>query len=179
MNSIFSNGVEQEKIKSAFKKIKDERDEHLEAINQLTSELQTAFDYISELESKYEKLKEITDDLQMFKNSMLINDKTHFSNIDLSLDEQKLFLTLYVFGENEPLSFKFITQKLGATDLTVRALLSSLLDKKVPISKERIGSELYFNLDSRFRELQSKENLIKIHESVSRGIYEKNLNTFF
>lgn len=168
-----------DKIKQAFKKVKEERDEHREIINQLTSELQTAFEYISELEIKFEKVKETTDELQMFKNSMLINDKTHFSNMDLSLDEQKLFLTLYVFGENEPLSFVFIKQKLGSTDLNVKALLSSLLDKKVPITRERISSELYFNIDPRFRELQSKENLIKIHESVSRGIYEKNLNTFF
>ncbi len=168
-----------EKLKQAFKKIKEERDEHRESINQLTSELQTSFEYISDLEVKYEKIKEITDELQMFKNSMLLNDKTHFSNIDLSLDEQKLFIIMYIFGEKEPLSFKFITQKLGANDMVVKALLSSLLDKKVPITREKISSELYFNLDPRFRELQTKENLIKIHDSVSKGIYEKNLNNFF
>jgi hypothetical protein len=167
------------KIKEAFKKLKDERDEHLESINQLTSELQTAFEYISELESKYEKIKEITDELQIFKNSMLLNDKSHFSNITLSLEEQKLFLTLYVFGEKEPLSWKFILSKINLSDSALRMLLSSLLDKKIPITKERIGSEWYFNIDPRFRELQTKENIITIHESVSKGIYEKSLNQFF
>ena len=167
------------KLRDAFRKIREEKDEHLESINQLTAELQSAFEYISDLEGRYDKLKEITDELQMFKNSMLLNDKSHFSNIILSLDEQKLFLTLYVFGEKEPLSYKFLTKRLGLELETVKLLISSLLDKKIPITREKISTEWYFNIDSRFRELQTKENLIKIHESVSKGIYEKNLNNFF
>ena len=115
----------------------------------------------------------------IFKNSILINDKSHFSNIVLSLEEQKLFLTLYVFGEKEPLSWNFILKKLDVSDEGLKILISSLLDKKIPVTKERISSEWYFNIDSRFREMQSKEQLIKIHESVSKGIYEKNLNQFF
>lgn len=171
--------MDDNKLREAFKKIREERDEHLESINELTNELQSAFDYISDLENKHEKLKEITDELLMFKNSMLLSDKSHFSNIILSLDEQKLFLTLYVFGEKEPLSFKFITKKLSIEQDVVKLLVSSLLDKKIPITREKIGSEWYFNIDFRFRELQTKENLIKIHESVSKGIYEKSLNNFF
>ena len=169
----------EEKLKLAFKKIKEERDEHLESINQLTSELQTAFEYISELDNKYEKLKEITDDLQMFKNSMLLNDKTHFSNIILSMEEQKLFLIIYVFGEKEPLSFKFLVDKLNVNESGLKSILSSLLDKKIPITKEKIGSEWYFNVDPRFRDLQTREKIIFIHESVSKGIYEKSLNHYF
>lgn len=167
------------KLRDAFRKIREEKDEHLESINQLTAELQSAFEYISDLEGRYDKLKEITDELQMFKNSMLLNDKSHFSNILLSLDEQKLFLTLYVFGEKEPLSYKFLMKRLGLELETVKLLISSLLDKKIPITREKISTEWYFNIDSRFRELQTKENLIKVHESVSKGIYEKNLNNFF
>jgi hypothetical protein len=167
------------KLREAFEKIKEERDEHLESINELTTELQSAFEYISGLENKYEKIKEITDELQMFKNSLLLNDKSHFSNIILSLDEQKLFLTLYVFGEKEPLQYKFLTKKLALETDTIKMLLSSLLDKKIPITREKIGSEWHFNIDPRFRELQTKENLIKIHESVSKGIYEKSLKNFF
>ena len=170
---------DEKRLREAFRKIREERDEHLESINELTTELQSAFDYISDLENKYEKIKEITDELQMFKNSMLLNDKSHFSNIILSLDEQKLFLTLYVFGEKEPLPFKYLTKKLNMEEDFIKLLLSSLLDKKIPITRERISTEWYFNIDSRFRELQTKENIIKIHESVSKGIYEKSLNSFF
>ena len=166
-------------LREAFSKIREERDEHLESINDLTAELQMAFEYISDLEHKYDKLKEITDELQMFKNSLLLNDKSHFSNIILSLDEQKLFLVLYVFGEKEPLSYNNLVKKLLIEEEGVKLLLSSLLDKKIPITREKIGSEWYFNIDSRFRELQMKENLIKIHESVSKGIYEKSLDNFF
>jgi hypothetical protein len=167
------------KLRDAFSKIREERDEHLESINELTNELQTAFEYISDLEHKYDKLKEITDDLQMFKNSMLLNDKSHFANIILSLDEQKLFLTLYVFGEKEPLSYNNLMKKLNLEQDSIKLILSSLLDKKIPITREKIGLEWYFNIDSRFRELQTKENLIKIHESVSKGLYEKSLTNFF
>ena len=171
--------MDDKRLKDAFRKIKEERDEHLESINQLTSELQTAFDYISELDHKYDKLKEITDELQIFMNSMLLNDKVHFSNISLTLEEQKLFLSLYVFGEKEPLSWNNIKKRLDLNDVSLRLLISSLLDKKIPITKEKISDEWYFNLDPRFRELQTKEQLIKIHESVSKGIYEKKLDTFF
>ena len=171
--------IDERQLKKAFKKIKEEKDEHLESINQLTSELQTAFEYISELESKYDKLKEITDELQIFKNSQMINDKSHFSNIDLNLEEQKLFLTLYVFGEKEPLSIKFLIEKLGLSESGIRSLLSSLLDKGIPITKEKVSSSWYFNLDPRFRDLQTREKVIPIHESVSKGIYERNLNAYF
>ncbi len=171
--------MDDKKLREAFRKIKEERDEHLESINQLTSELQTAFEYISELENKHDKLKENIDELMIFKNSILLNDKSHFSNIVLSLEEQKLFQTLYVFGEKEPLSWNFIIKKLDLNDTSFRLLLSSLLDKKIPITKERIGNEWYFNIDPRFRDMQTKEQLIKVHESVSKGIYEKNLNQFF
>lgn len=171
--------MDDKKIREAFRKIKEERDEHLESINQLTSELQTAFEYISDLENKYDKIKENIDELMIFKNSILLNDKSHFSNIVLSLEEQKLFQTLYVFGEKEPLSENFIIKKLDLNDTSFRLLLSSLLDKKIPITKERIGNEWYFNIDLRFRDMQTKEQLIKVHESVSKGIYEKNLNQFF
>ncbi|HYD02682.1 MAG TPA: hypothetical protein VEC16_00125 [Alphaproteobacteria bacterium] len=171
--------LDEKKLKDAFKKIRSERDEHLESINELTNELQSAFEYISDLENKYEKLKEVTDELLMFKNSMLLSDISHFSNIVLSLDEQKLFLTMYVFGEKEPLSYKYLTKKLSVEQSVVQALLSSLLDKKIPITRERISNEWYFNIDNRFRELQTKENVIKIHESVSKGIYEKSLSNFF
>jgi hypothetical protein len=170
---------DEKKLREAFRKIREERDEHLESINELTTELQSAFDYISDLENKYEKIKEITDELQMFKNSLLLSDKSHFSNIILSLDEQKLFLTLYVFGEKEPLPFRYLIKKLSMEQNLIKTLLSSLLDKKIPITREKISTEWYFNIDSRFRELQTKENIIKIHESVSKGIYEKSLNNFF
>jgi hypothetical protein len=171
--------ISEKKIRDAFKKLKEERDEHLESINQLTSELQTSFEYISELENKYEKLKEITDELQIFMNSMLLNDKSHFSNISLTLEEQKLFLSLYLFGEKEPLSWTSLTKKLDLNDNGLRLLLSSLLDKKIPITKEKISSEWYFNIDPRFRELQTREKIIHIHDSVSKGIYEKKLDNFF
>lgn len=171
--------MDDKRLREAFRKIKEEKDEHLESINQLTSELQTAFEYISELENKHDKLKENIDELMIFKNSILLDDKSHFSNITLSLEEQKLFLTLYVFGEKEPLSQNFIIKKLDINDNSFRLLLSSLLDKKIPITRERIGSEWYFNIDSRFREMQSKEKIIQIHDSVSKGIYEKKLNQFF
>ena len=143
--------MDDKKLRDAFSKIKEEKDEHLESINQLTAELQTAFEYISELENKYEKIKEITDELLIFKNSMLLNDKSHFSNIDLTLEEQKLFLALYVFGEKEPLAWKNMISKLNTNQNALKLLLSSLLDKKIPITKEKIGSDWYFNLDPRFR----------------------------
>lgn len=169
----------EKKLRDAFQKVKEERDEHLESINALTNEVQTAFEYISDLEHKYEKLKEVTDELQMFKNSTLMSDKSHFSNISLTLDEQKVFLALYVFGEKEPLSWRLMKLKVGVEDVQLKSILSSLLDKKIPITKEQIGTVWYFNIDSRFRELQTREKIITIHESVSKGIYEKNLNQFF
>lgn len=171
--------ISEQKLREAFKRLKEERDEHLESINQLTSELQAAFEYISDVEHKYEKLKEITDELQIFMNSMLLNDKSHFSTISLTLEEQKLFLILYLFGEKEPLSWTALSKRLDVNDNGLRLLLSSLLDKRIPITKERIGSEWHFNIDHRFREMQTKEKIIPIHDSVSKGIYEKKLDTFF
>ena len=46
---VLFNRQEFEKIKESFAKIKGELDEHLEAINQTTNELQSTYEYVCKL----------------------------------------------------------------------------------------------------------------------------------
>jgi len=69
------------------------------------------------------------------------------SNIILSLDEQN-YSYHYMFSVRKNLyRFKFLTNKLAIEQGTIKLLLSSLLDKKIPITREKIGSECVFQHD--------------------------------
>ncbi len=58
-------------LKSSFSRIKSEFDEHREAINQNTNEIQHNYEFLCKLDSKIERLNERIDELTMFIHSTI------------------------------------------------------------------------------------------------------------
>lgn len=170
--SLLDKRIER-KLNKALKKVQEELDDHLTAINENTDEIDAGTEVVQKINDKIEKLDEKIADLQlMFAELKPIK-------LSLSANEQRVFLVLYMFGEKYPLKCSDIAKKLATTEYEARHYLSLLIAKGVPIVEELVNDKLYFNIDPEFRELQAKENVLKIDETVSKGLFVKNLKNFF
>ncbi|MFT4311268.1 MAG: hypothetical protein ACMXX7_01430 [Candidatus Woesearchaeota archaeon] len=152
-------------LKNAFSSIKIEFNEHLETINQNTTEIQSLYDYVSEVEHKLDKLSERIDELQMHLNPTMAYDQ--FS-VELTHREQEVFVVLY--AESQKITAKTIARRLGFTDEMVQRYIYSLISKGIPVLKHFQDEEMFITLDDKFKELQARRNVLKIDESISRQL---------
>ncbi|HIH39747.1 TPA: hypothetical protein HA219_03440 [Candidatus Woesearchaeota archaeon] len=143
-------------VKSAFKAVKEEMEDHLTSINENTEELQEHSAHIDELESKFEKLQERFDEIHMMLSRM-----TKQGDLSLSETEKNVFMVLYSI-EQTPLSYTDISMRTGLTELAVKAHIFSMINKGIPILERQIDGQSFFRLDKKFKELQAKENVLKI-----------------
>ncbi len=143
-------------VKSAFKAVKEEMDDHLTSINESTKELQEHSIHIDELESKFEKLQERFDEIHM-----LLSRMTKQGEVSLSDTEKNVFMVLYSI-EQTPLSYTDISIRTGLTELAVKAHIFGMINKGIPILERTIDGQSFFRLDKKFKELQAKENVLKI-----------------
>lgn len=150
-------------IKSAFKEVKTELDEHLDSINHSTREIQSIYDYLSELDAKIDKMNERIDDLHMALNPELENH----NNIVLTNREQEVFMVLY---SEESICVREVAKKLGFTEEMVNKYVYNLISKGVPVLREFNGKSVSFALDLKFKDIQAKRNILNINESISREI---------
>lgn len=171
LNSIRGSTLSERdgKLKNAFGKIKEEMEEHLQAINENTNEITSNYEYICELEAKVEKLTERLDKMQMFieehigarpAESRLAQEKRI---MPLSRAEQDIFSTLYVLQEEKgTVTHADIAEMMDIDEEEISVHISSMISKGVPISKKFIDSEPYLKLDKDFKTLQAKENVLHI-----------------
>lgn len=145
------------KIRSAFNSVKGEMDDHLTAINENTEELQEHKSHFSELELRFEKLQEKVDDIHMMLAALTAKEK----GFVLTDSEKAVFMVLYSI-EQTPLSYSDIAIRTGLTELSVKAHIYSMISKGIPITERQIDGQSFFRLDKKFKELQAKENILKI-----------------
>ncbi|MFT4261397.1 MAG: HTH domain-containing protein [Candidatus Woesearchaeota archaeon] len=150
---------------AAFKQIKNEFNEHLETINQNTTEIQGLYDYLSEVEQKIDKLNERMDEMQMSVNPDMNYEQ--FS-VELTHREQEVFMILY--AEQEKINAQTIAKKLGFTDEMVHRYIYNLITKGIPIIKHFEKEEMLLALDVKFKDLQARRNILKINESISQQL---------
>ncbi len=148
-------------IKNAFEKVREEFDDHLDSINENTNELQMQYEYMTQLDIKITKLSEKIDDLHM-----LLKQVTTQQQPFLSRQEQKIFLTLYTFGEESPLSQVDIANRLSMNELTVRSSLAAMVKKGIPVIEEKIDEKPYYKFSREFKEQQAKENVVRLDEDI-------------
>ncbi len=157
-------------IKHAFNGIKAEFNEHLDTINQNTTEITSLYDYVAEVEHKIDKLTERLDELQMSINPDMTHEKF---DIELTHREQETFMVLY--SQQEKITAKKIARVLGFTDEMVNRYVYNLITKGVPIIKQFNGEEVFLLLDGRFKDLQARKNVLKIDQSISRQLLDEEM----
>jgi len=156
------------KLKSIFSSVYYEFEDHLDAINENTSEIQSNFEYLCKLDNKITKLNERIDEIHLIL-SKLTGKKTYknsrIDSIDpLTTKEKNVFLNLYT--EQAPITYLDLAKKLKMPITLVREYITNLLEKGIPIQKVYKNQRPYIFLDPKFKNLQAKQNILKIEQKV-------------
>ncbi len=152
-------------IKKAFSSVKSELDDHLESINQNTSEIQAGQGLLSEVEVKVDKLSERLDALEL----ELHPDSFKRMDVRLSRREQEVFMTLYMARS---LSVRDISRLLGFTEDMVNMYVLNIISKGVPVSRELVNDILVFSLEPGFKDLQARRGVLEIDPVVAKQVSE-------
>ncbi len=144
-------------VRASFAKVKDELDDHLEAINGNSAEIQSLYGFLSALEQRLDKLSDRLDEIFMPVSS-------------LSIREQELFLALYT--ASSPLSVRTLASRLGFSTAVVYSLLDFLRQRDVPVVEVKVGRGIAYALDKDFCELQAKEQVVKIDSVVAKNFHD-------
>ena len=160
-------------INSEVQSLKEECEDHLCAINENTEELAQVQNSIGTIEEKMEKLNSRIDHMHMMFNQILWQTKI---TIDLEPNEQILFQLLCSY--NEFITSEFVTEKTQLAEVAVREIITSLIDKGVPVLMRMAKGQTVLKLDSEFRKLQRKHKIIKINPAVCRRFDNMPLEVF-
>ena len=176
INDSFGDSVSSEYLAKKFETICEEFDDHLTAINENTLEIKDNHERIMLLDQKIDKLSSRLEETH-FLLSEVLKKRNKFGNIKLSDEEQKVFLGIYT--EDKKISYTILSKKLGLNRSTVRLAVNSIKQKEIPIFIQKEGTETYAIMDSKFRELQATEQLIKLDEKNVKNLFVRDLRYFF
>ncbi|MFH1398748.1 MAG: winged helix-turn-helix transcriptional regulator [Candidatus Woesearchaeota archaeon] len=153
---------------NTFKKLREEMDDHLQSINENTSEIQANFEYLHKLEAKLDKLNEKLEELitTTVQREQQEAKAQHIKEVKLTIREQEVFLTIYTSCDF--LSYDDIAKKLGLTSSLVRDYITNLIEKGIPLIKRYLNRQPEVQLEPWFKELQAKENILEISSRVAR-----------
>ena len=157
-----------QKLSLVFSEIKDEFQDHLESINENTNEIQWNYAYLCELDNKIAKLNERIDDIHMILSNLTgkkIKKMSKFEDIDpLTEKEKVVFLNLY--SEEQPVSYHELARKMSMPISLTRQYVLNLIEKGVPVQKIYKKTRPYVLLDPKFKNLQAKQNILKIEQRI-------------
>ena len=157
----------------AFLDIKKELDEHLEAINENTVEIQTIYGCMDELNLKLEKIAERLERVELFMQSSsdFVVEENTFDVKPLTKTEQHVFLVIYALdGENGLISYADISRKTGLPSYVVSEYIARLLDKGIPLIKKYVNNVPYIRLNPSFKSMHAKENIVAI-DTVQKELF--------
>jgi hypothetical protein len=154
-----------ESLKAAFKKVKQELDDHLSTINENTADIQELNETILNVEHKIDKLAERLDELEL-----LMNPKFKLDNVELNRKEQEVFAALFI---GKGLSLTQLSKVLGITVDAANMYLFNLISKGVPIQKEMVGNVLVFSVDPTFKDMQARRNILKLDQKITKQLLER------
>ena len=162
-----------EDITSEVQSLKEECEDHLQAINENTEELADVQTNMSVIDEKIEKLNARIDTIHMMFNQLLWQTKI---TIELSTDEQILFQVLCSY--NDFVTGAFAAEKIQLPEPVMRETITALIDKGVPVVMKEAAGQTFIKLDSEFRKLQRKHKIIKINSAVCRRFDNMPLEVF-
>ncbi|MEA3429670.1 MAG: hypothetical protein U9R08_00180 [Nanoarchaeota archaeon] len=167
---MFSKSLEilKRSLKSSFAKIKEEFEMHLSSINDNTGEIAANADHISDLEHRIDKLNEKLEEILMIL-SQLPKETKSFIIKPLTINEKQVLMGVYT--SSKPISYAILAQNLNISESVVQSYVEGLISKKIPLIITHKNATPYLSLDTDFKEMQAKENIL--------GIEQKHLNETF
>jgi predicted transcriptional regulator len=159
----------QNSMKNSVEDMKEQVEDHLTSINENTNEIQSNYEYSMEVDEKINKLAERIDELSMLAG---INKKQKKSEMPkLTTVEKQIFLALYTLcDEQEYVSYREIASIVNLSETLVMNYLTILIEKGVPIIKSYKDNETKIKLSSYFKNLQTKNNILKINQDITKQV---------
>jgi len=159
----------QKHIKKSLEDVKEQVDDHLNAINENTNELQSNYEYAREIDLKINKLTERIDEISMITGLNQKQKKLEMPK--LTTVEKEIFLALYkLCEEKESATYKEISETVHLSETLVMNYITILIEKGVPIIKSYADDKTKIKLSSYFKNIQTKKNILKINEDISQQI---------
>jgi len=161
----------EENTRKAFFSVKKEFEEHLESINENTNEIQSNYEAILRVESKLDKmegvLSEINRFIKQFKNQNVYfldeDNSSSFNIMPLTNEEKQIFRTFYELeAEGIKITYSKLADICGISTNSIREHMSVLIEKGVPIIKNFLHQKVILNLEPRFKEIQTKQNILSL-----------------
>src|SRR3989338_9446364 len=152
-------------LKEALESVRKELDEHLEALNENTSEIQTSYECMNEINDKVEKLAERVESIEIFlqQHSNFVAVERSFDIKPLTQTEKDIFLVIYALEDEKGLvSCDQIRKKTGLASYVVNEYLARLVEKGIPLMKKFVNGASYIRLNPEFKRVQAKENILMI-----------------
>jgi len=157
--------------KKSFSKVKKEFEEHLEAINENTNEIQSNYELMLKLESKIDKMENALAEINRFisqyksQNVYFLDDEEDnpFTVLPLTLEEKRVFRAIYELeAENVKVTYAAIADLMGISSSLAREYITSLIEKGVPVIKNYLNQKVYLNLEPNFKDIQTKQNIVNL-----------------
>ena len=154
-------------IRTALSDKQEQFDDHLDAINENTNEIQANYEYLCKIEAKIDKLCERIDELSMFLQQRApASERYHVQQ--LTKHESSVFMAVYMLTDDEEfITYRQIARQLGLTEQLVSSYVTSLIEKGIPVFKKYMNNEVFLTLDKDFKAVQAKENILGVTPVVS------------
>jgi len=146
-----------------LKEIKEELNEHLNAINDNTNEIQANYEYLCKLEAKIEKLREMIDSLILEQK-----EQKKYTVDKLTSNEKETFMALYALEEEKgAVGYLDIAKKLNIPVNLVQTYVVNLIEKGIPIQKRYINNTAFLTLEPDFKSMQRRNNILNINPAMA------------
>ena len=155
-----------------FDSIKLELDEHREAINANSMELQESYSCLGDFNNKLDKLNERLEKIEVFlqMHCHFAPEQKPFDVKPLTKQEQQVFLVIYALEDEKGLvSSADIAKKTGLPHYLVAEYIARLVQKGIPLIKKYINNASFLKLNPEFKRVQAMENILQI-DSAQREL---------
>jgi hypothetical protein len=155
-------------LNELFEEIKEQLDDHLQAINENTNEISFNHEYLCEIDFKINKLSEKVEQMQLFleQNMGFKSEKQpKFQPKPLTNNEQDIFMVLYMLEEKQgAVTYPEISKRTGLSEELVASYITRMIEKNVPIIKRYVNNDPHLRLDPQFKRIQAKENILGLKQ---------------
>ena len=165
--------IDTELFSEVLATIRDEFDDHLEAINDNTAEVQQSFSCLAELDEKINKLATRLEKVELYleNKGFRASETPKFEVKSLTEREKSLFLILYKL-ENEqiPITYRTIQKHSSLPKTLIQGYIASMIEKGIPIAKAHKNNSVQLKLDPQFKAHQAKHNIVKLEQQTLHHI---------
>ncbi len=147
----------------AVSAVKEELEDHLDAINSNTNEIMSNYEYICQLDARLSKVEEKIEELLLSAGVTPLCKYKGFKMPHLTKNEQELFDFLLLQGK--PSSYKEIALKLALTQQILSDYITNLIEKGIPLLKRYSSNDILIYMDPKFQqeEIERRTSTKKIN----------------